>query len=227
MNRCDLNWMKKLSFVLLSILSFSLFAQSADDIINQNLEKSGGVKNWKNLNSVIMRGDALLSLEQSFPMVIYHKRPYQKKVVFLIEGKELLNEGYDGKNGWTYNEISGKNEIVKGYQPDSFESDILDYKKKGFEAKYVGKSKSDNQECYKVELTKNVNKTTYCFSTQNYSTLWEESDEERIYYYDYKVFNGLRFSTRIVGQPKNGGEYVIVFNSVLINPVIEDKVFKF
>lgn len=227
MNRCDLNWMKKLSFVLLGILSFSLFAQSADEIINQNLEKSGGVKNWKNLNSVIMRGDALLSLEQSFPMVIYHKRPYQKKVVFLIEGKELLNEGYDGKNGWTYNEISGKNEIVKGYQPDSFESDILDYKKKGFEAKYVGKSKSDNQECYKVELTKNVNKTTYCFSTQDYSTLWEESDEERIYYYDYKVFNGLRFSTRIVGQPKNGGEYVIVFNSVLINPVIEDKVFKF
>lgn len=227
MNRCNLNWMKKISFVLLGILSFSLFAQSADDIINQNLEKSGGVKNWKNLNSVIMRGDALLSLEQSFPMVIYHKRPYQKKVVFLIEGKELLNEGYDGKNGWTYNEISGKNEIVKGYQPDSFESDILDYKKKGFEAKYVGKSKSNNQECYKVELTKNVNKTTYCFSTQDHSTLWEESDEERIYYYDYKVFNGLRFSTRIVGQPKNGGEYVIVFNSVLINPVIEDKVFKF
>ncbi len=202
-------------------------AQNADEIIVRHLEKTGGINAWKNLNSIILKGDALLSLEQSFPITVYHKRPYQKKVIFLIDGKEILSEGYDGKNGWTYNEINGKNTIVKTYQPDAFEDDLLDYKKKGFEASYTGKSNFENQECYKIELTKNVNKTTYCFSVKDYSLLWEENAEEKTIYYDYKKFNGLEFSTRIVGQPKSGGEYVLKFSSIQINPVIDDKVFKF
>lgn len=219
--------MRKLTLILFLIIGFGLNAQTAEEIIHQNLENSGGIKNWKNLNSIIMRGDAILSLEQSFPMVVYHKRPYQKKVVFIIEGKELLNEGYDGKNGWTYNSISGKNEILESYQPDSFESDILDYKKKGFEAKYLGKSNSEGKECYMVELTKNVNQSIYCFSTEDYSTLWEENKDERIYFYDYKEFDGLKFSTRMIGQPKEGGEYVIKVNSIQINPNIDDRTFNF
>ena len=215
-----------LTLILFTASVFSL-GQTAESIIEKHLEKSGGIKNWRNLNSIILKGDVMLDLDNTYPMTVYHKRPYQKKVVFLVDGKELLNEGYDGKNGWTYNEISGKNEIIKNYQPDSFDSDILDYEKKGFTAVYVGKSTSDKQECYKVELTKNVNKVTYCFSTKDYSLLWEENSEEKLYYYDYKKFEGLEFATRMVGQPKKGGEYVIRFYQIKINPTIEDKVFKF
>lgn len=219
---------RKISFTLI-LFTASVFSlgQTAESIIEKHLEKSGGIKNWRNLNSIILKGDVMLDLDNTYPMTVYHKRPYQKKVVFLVDGKELLNEGYDGKNGWTYNEISGKNEIIKNYQPDSFDSDILDYEKKGFTAVYVGKSTFDKQECYKVELTKNVNKVTYCFSTKDYSLLWEENSEEKLYYYDYKKFEGLEFATRMVGQPKKGGEYVIWFYQIKINPTIEDKVFKF
>lgn len=217
----------KVFLIVFSMFGWTLNAQTAEEIINMNLENSGGIKNWKNLNSIIMRGDALLSLEQSFPMIVYHKRPYQKKVVFLIDGKEFLNEGYDGKNGWTYNGISGKNEIIETYQPDSFESDILDFKKKGFFAKYLGKSTSEGKECYMIELTKNVNQSVYCFSTEDYSTLWEENKDEKIYFYDYKKFGGLSFSTRMIGQPKEGGEYVIKINSIEINPNIDDRIFNF
>lgn len=225
MRRCNLK-----TGILLLILIFGFVrsnAQSAEQIINQHLENTGGIQNWKNLNSIIMKGDALLSLEQSFPIVIYHKRPYKKKVVFIIDGKEVLNEGYDGSNGWTYNEISRKNEILKGYRPDSFEDDLLDYAKKGFTANYIGEDKSAGAACYKVELTKNVNKITYCFSVKDFSLLWEENSEERTIYSDYKKFNGLDFATKMTGQPKNGGEYVIKFNSIQINPNIDDKVFKF
>lgn len=218
--------MRKIVFIFF-IISFQLSAQTADEIIHQHLENSGGVKNWKSLNSIIIYGDALLSLEESFPLVIYHKRPYQKRVVFLIDGKEMLNEGFDGENGWTFNPISQKNEIVKNYQADSFESDILDYAKKGFEARLLGIDKSENQDCYKIELTKNVNKITYCFSTKDYSLLWDEDNIERKYYYNYKEFNGLHFSTHIIAHPKEGGEYVIRFNSIQINPTIDDKMFKF
>lgn len=228
MKKCNPVFAKSIVIVLLLLLfPASLFSQSADEIISRHLENSGGINNWKNLNSIIMKGDALLSLEQSFPIFIYHKRPYKKKVVFIVNGKEMLNEGYDGKNGWTYNDISGKNEIVKNYRPDSFEDDLLDYEKKGFTAIYTGKEKSQQQECYKVELTKNVNKTTYCFSIKDYSLLWEENSDEKLIYQDYKKFGQLYFATKMTGQPKNGGEYVIKFNTIQINPTIDDKVFKF
>lgn len=227
MTRNDRKLNSSLFLILFILFSIPLSAQTAKSIIDQHLEKSGGVAKWKNLNSIILKGDAVWGLDQSFPMTVYHQRPYQKKVVFLIDGKELLNEGFDGKNGWTYSEISGKNEIKNDYQPDSFESDILDYEKKGFEAVYTGKSTSEGQECYKVQLTKNVNKITYCFSTKDYSLLWEENKEEKLFYYDYKKFDGLEFSTRMIGRPNEGGEYVIKFYQIQINPKIDDKVFKF
>lgn len=207
--------------------STSLRAQSADEIINQHLENTGGYANWKSLSSIIIHGDALLGLDQTFPMVIYHRRPYQKKVVFLVEGKEMLNEGYDGKNAWTFNSISGKNEKMVGYEPDSFESDLMDYRKKGFKAVADGMDSRDERECFKVELTKNVNKTIYCFATDDYSLLWEENKDEKLLFYDYKNFDGLTFATRIIGQPKGGGEYVLYFSNIRINPSIEDKEFRF
>lgn len=214
-------------FLLIIFISFTLSAQTAESIINQHLENSGGINKWRSLNSIILKGSATLSVEQSFPIVVYHRRPYEKRVNFIVKGKELLSEGYDGKNGWTYNEISKKNEIIKDYTPESFESDILDYQKKGFEAEYVGKEKVENKECYKIILTKHTNKITYCFSTNDYSLLSEENKEEKLFYYDYKSFGGLQFATKTIGQPKEGGEYVIKFYEIQINPAIDDKVFKF
>lgn len=213
--------------ILFFLVTGTAAGQSADDIIYHNLQNSGGVKNWKNLNSLIIRGDALLSLEESYSLIIYHERPYRKKVAFIVGGKEILNEGYDGKNGWTYNQNTGKNEPLLGYQPDSFENDLLDFKRKGYTADYKGKETFEGKECYKVELTKNTNKTTYCFSVTDYSLLWEENKDEKQMYYDYKKFNGLEFATRIIAQPKGGGEYVLKFNSIKINPKIDNKIFSF
>lgn len=220
--------LNKIPVILLLLFSgMQINAQTADEIITRHLENSGGIAQWKSLNSIIIHGDAILGLDQAFPLVIYHKRPYQKKVVFIVQGNEVLNEGYDGSNGWTYSEISGKNEIMRNYQPDAFDTDLLEYKKKGFEAALIGKAKSENTECYKIELIKNTNKTTYCFAVNDYKLLWEENKDEKLLYYDYKKFNGLEFATRIIGQPVNGGEYVLKFNKIEINPAIADKVFKF
>lgn len=214
-------------FLALIFAQVSVSGQTAESIINQHLENSGGIEKWRSLNSIILRGEATLEVGKSFPMVIYHRRPNEKKVAFIIDGKEILNEGYDGKNGWTFSEISNKNEKVPGYQPDSFESDILDYQRKGFGAAYTGKDKVDGKECFKVVLTKHTNKITYCFSTKDYSLLSEENQEETLYYYDYKSYDGLEFATKMIGQPKQGGEYVIRFTEIKINPSIPDKVFKF
>lgn len=220
---------KKILVTILLISSFYplCFAQSAQEIIHKHLENSGGIASWKNLNSIILQGEVTLGVGQTFPIIVYHRRPYLKKVVFLQNGQELLSEGYDGNNAWTYNEISGKNEKLKDYQPDSFESDLVDYKKKGFVATFSGKEEFEGKECYKITLQKFTNRDSYCFLTQDYSLVWEENKEERIAYYDYMNFEGLTFATKMISHPKGGGEYVIRFKKIQINPAIEDKTFIF
>jgi hypothetical protein len=42
------------------------------------------------------------------------------------------------------------------------------------------------RDCYKVELTKNVNKTVYYFDVQNYLLLKEEKKDETLVYSDFK-----------------------------------------
>ena len=203
-------------------------AQTADQIIKYNLEKTGGEKAWNNLNSIMLKGEAHLNVDNVYQIVVQHQRPYNKKVSFIINGKEILNEGFDGKNGWTYNDLQKKNIILPDYQPDSFDSDLLKYNQKGFTVTKVGKVQYEKgKECHKIELNKNKNQSFYCFDDKTYQLVFEENKDELLYYYDYKNYGGLSFATKIVGKPKEGGEYIIRFNTIQINPYFDKKIFKF
>lgn len=218
----------KLLMLMTLISSNFVFCQNAEEIIKKNLEVSGGEVAWNNLNSIILKGEANINVDYSYPMIIQHQRPYNKKVSFIMNGKEVLNEGYDGKYGWTYSDINKKNIVVPDYTPDAFDSDLLKYKQKGFNVKYIGKETYDKgKQCYKVELLKNKNQSFYCFDDKTYEVVFEENKDEVLFYSEYKKFNGLSFATKIVGKPKDGGEYVIKFNTIQINPYIDKKVFKF
>ena len=215
----------KLSVFVLSMLSATAFAQNAEKIIETHIQKTGGEAAWNNLNSIILKGEAIINVGDSYSMIVFHERPYNKKVVFIMNGKEILNEGYDGKNGWTYSEVAKKNVVVPDYKPDAFDSDVLKYQQKGFKVKYVGVDPKNN--CYKVELTKNANSTLYCFDKNSYEIVMEKNKEETLYYSNFKSFNGLSFATKVVGKPTDGGEYIIKFNDIKINPAIDKKNFKF
>ena len=140
--------MSKLTFsaLMISLFSVTTFAQNAEKIIETHIQKTGGEAAWNNLNSIILKGEAIINVGDSYPMIVYHQRPYNKKVVFVMNGKEILNEGYDGRMGWTYSEVAKKNVAVKDYKPDSFDSDVLKYKQKGFKVKNLYYLSSINQQ---------------------------------------------------------------------------------
>ncbi len=127
----------KLSVLVLSLFSVAAFGQNAEKIIETHIQKTGGEAAWNNLNSIILKGEAIINVGDSYSMVVYHQRPYNKKGVFIMNGKEILNEGYDGKNGWTYSEVAKKNVVVPDYKPDAFDSDVLKYQQKGFKVKLM------------------------------------------------------------------------------------------
>ncbi|CAM3173676.1 histidine kinase [Chryseobacterium flavum] len=220
--------MKKLLLVFSLILSHLIFAQTAKEIIDKNIELSGGLTNWKLLNSVLLQGKVVLGIKDEYAIKIYQQRPNLTKTVITINGKDTAIEGFDGNKGYAMNYAANKLQEYPEYIPESFDNDFIDWENKGFEAKYLGKEKVGEIYCHKVELTKNVNKNIYYFDTRTYMLLKEVKKDETMIYSDYKKVGNLTMPFRIESSsPKKDGDYVMMFNRIDVNKVLPANIFKF
>ncbi len=220
--------MNKIILVVAIFLSQWMFSQTGKEIIEKNIELSGGLTNWKLLNSVILDGRVTLGINDEYPIKIYQARPNLTKTSIIINKKETAIEGYDGKKGYAMNYAANKLQEYPNYVAESFDNDFIDFENKGFTAKYLGKEKVGNIYCHKVELTKNVNKTMYWFDTTTYMLLKEEKRDETLLYSDYKKVGGLQFPFRLESSsPKKDSDYVIMINKIETNKVLPDNTFKF
>ena len=220
--------MKKIVIVLMMLVSGIISAQTAKEIIDQNIEKSGGLTNWKLLNSIVLQGKLTLGINDSYPIKIFQQRPNLTKTVITINKKETAIEGYDGKKGYAMNYATNKIQEYPNYNAESFDTDFIDWENKGFEAKYLGKEKVGEIYCHKVELTKNVNKTIYYFDTKNYMLLKEVKSDETLSYSDYRKIGSLLMPFRIESSSqKKDSDYVMILNSVETNKALPANTFKF
>ena len=220
--------MKKIVLVLMILVSGSISAQTAKEIIDQNIEKSGGLTNWKLLNSIILQGKLTLGINDSYPIKIYQQRPNLTKTVITINKKETAIEGYDGKKGYAMNYATNKLQEYPNYNAESFDTDFIDWENKGFEAKYLGKEKVGETYCHKVELTKNVNKTIYYFDTKNYMLLKEVKSDETLSYSDYRKVGSLLMPYKIeASSQKKDSDYVMILNTIETNKALPANTFKF
>ncbi len=220
--------MKKIVLVLMILVSGIISAQTAKEIIDQNIEKSGGLTNWKLLNSIILHGKLTLGINDSYPIKIFQQRPNLTKTVITINKKETAIEGFDGKKGYAMNYATNKLQEYPNYNAESFDTDFIDWENKGFEAKYLGKEKVGETYCHKVELTKNVNKTIYYFDTKNYMLLKEVKSDETLSYSDYRKVGSLLMPFRIeAASPKKDSDYVMILNTIETNKALPANTFKF
>lgn len=220
--------MRKIFLVFVLCISGFVSAQTAKEIIDQNIELSGGLTNWKLLNSIIIQGKLTLGVNDQYPIKIYQQRPNLTKTVIVINKKETAVEGYDGKKGYAMNYATNKIQEYPNYSAESFDTDFIDWESKGFEAKYLGKEKVGEIYCHKVELTKNVNKTMYYFDAKTYMLLKEVKKDETLIYSDYRKVGSLSMPYRIESaSPKKDSDYVMMINKIETNKVLPDNTFKF
>lgn len=220
--------MKKLLLVFGLVFSHLTFAQTAKEIIDKNIELSGGLTNWKLLNSVLLQGKVVLGIKDEYPIKIYQQRPNLTKTIITTGGKETAIEGFDGNKGYAMNYAANKLQEYPEYIPESFDNDFIDWENKGFDAKYLGKEKVGEIYCHKVELTKNVNKNMYYFDTKSYMLLKEVKKDETVIYSDYKKVGNLIMPFRIESSSsKKDGDYVMLFNKIDVNKVFPSNIFKF
>ncbi|MBP1163765.1 MULTISPECIES: histidine kinase [unclassified Chryseobacterium] len=220
--------MKKLLLVFGLIFSHVIFGQTAKEIIDKNIELSGGLTNWKLLNSVLLQGKVVLGIKDEYPIRIFQQRPNLTKTLITTGGKETAIEGFDGSKGYAMNYAANKLQEYPEYVPESFDNDFIDWENKGFDAKYLGKEKVGEIYCHKVELTKNVNKNMYYFDTKTYMLIKEVKKDETLVYSDFKKVGSLTMPFRIESSStKKDGDYVMLLNRIDINKVFPANIFKF
>ncbi|MGK6340959.1 histidine kinase [Chryseobacterium sp. DT-3] len=220
--------MKKIIYLVLLTLATSLYSQTAKEIIDKNIELSGGLTNWKLLNSVLLQGKVILGIKDEYPIKIYQQRPNLTKTLISINGKETAIEGFDGTKGYAMNYAANKLQVYPEYVPESFDNDFIDWENKGFDAKYLGKEKVGEIYCHKVELTKNVNKNIYYFDVKTYMLLKEIKKDETLVYADYKKVGNLSMPFRIESSStKKDGDFVMILNRIDVNKVFPANTFRF
>ena len=220
--------MRKILLVIIMLMSGIVSAQTAKEIIEKNIELSGGLTNWKLLNSITLQGRLTLGINDNYPIKIFQERPNLTKTVITINKKETAIEGYDGKKGYAMNYATNKLQEYPNYVAESFDTDFIDWESKGFEANYLGKEKVGETVCHKVELIKNVNKTLYYFDVKTYMLLKEVKSDEALLYSDYRKIGSLMMPFRIESSsPKKDSDYVILLNKIEANKVLPANTFKF
>lgn len=220
--------MKRVILILTIILGQVLTAQTAKEIIQKNIQATGGLTQWKLLNTILLQGKVILGVKEEYPVSIYQARPNLTKTAVIVNKKEQVVEGYDGKKGYAMNYATNKLQEYPSYKPESFDTDFIDYEQKGFSAEVLGEEKIGDREAFKVELTKNVNKTIYYFDKQNFMLLREVKKEETISYSDYRKVGNLTMPFRIeASSPKKDADYLMIFRKIELNKVFPENTFKF
>ncbi len=222
--------MKRFFLILIffSLVSTVGFAQTAEQIITKHLETTGGINKWKGFNSVVLKGEIVLGLNESYQVTIYQQRPNLNKTVMLIQGKSVVLNGYDGKKAVQFNFRTNKLETDSNYIPESFDSDLVDYSDKGFQAVLTGTEKIENSDCYKIKLIKNTNTTTYYFDMNSYQLIREINSIETRTYSDFRKSSGLVFPYRIEVKSADGeSDFVLIMKSIEVNKAISAKEFSF
>lgn len=201
--------------------------QTAEEIIQKHFEVTGSEKAWNQLNSIVIEGQVSIDVSEVVNIKIEHARPYFKRVSYVIEGREVLSEGFDGENAFTYNELDGKYRKLNDYAQDSFETDILNYHKKGFKVDLIGKEMQNGRETFKIKLTKNTVENYYWFDASTYQLIREQNKLETVNYSDFRKVGNLSFAHRMEATPVGGSEYVVIFNKIIPNAHIAPERFIF
>lgn len=167
---------KVLSLMMIAFLiSGTIFAQTADEVIAKHIEAIGGKDNWKKVNSIKMEG-SLNTQGMDIPIVMYqvHNKALKTEVTVMnmIIQTVITNEG-----GWIMNPMEGKqapepmtaDQVKMGQDRLDIQGELIDYASKGHKIEMVGKEDVDGTECYKVKLTrKSGSEATYLIDPKTY-----------------------------------------------------------
>ena len=233
--------LKSLVVLALMLVMNGVSAQTAEEIIANYIENTGGAEAWAEVDATKMSATVNQG-GMSIPVTVYNTKEGKQAVVIEFNGQKITQMAFDGKSLWTTNFMSMKPEKSSEEMTQNmvlnnndFPSPLLNYKENGYEVEYVGTETKEGAETYKVKITQEpvmVNGVEtpsisyYYFDTENFVPIAIETTQMgqniNITMSDYQEVEGLYFpfSMSQAGQPFQMSE-------IIINPEIDETIFEY
>src|SRR5579863_5355532 len=206
--------------VLLAVFCFNLHAssQTADELVNKNIEAKGGmdkikaIKTWRMTGQLIVSGIVGIAGQENM-------RPNLVRETFSLQGMTQV-QAYDGSTGWQIQpfggrkdpELMGEDDLRDLLIDSDFDGPLVDYKEKGNTVEYLGHDVVDGDDALRLKVTlKDGDIIYYYLDPDTYLEIRKETQEfvrgsvreGASNLGSYKPIAGVMFPFSIASGPKN------------------------
>jgi len=248
------NIMKKITLSVIAAMAISatpVFAMTADEIVNNYIENTGGAEAWGGLTGVKYTAEMSYGAVK-LPMEIVQLKDGRTYTKITFQGKEFMQGVFDGNDVWGTNQMTMKaekmpSEVAENIKlaANDFPMDLFNYEAKGYGLELVGEETIDGAETYKLKLTKEPHTIEgkkvddvmyYYFDSEAMVPLVTETEIKsgqgkgrtmQIKSSDYQEVNGLYFPFANSQGVKGGPSQPITITKIELNPTVDDSVFEF
>src|SRR5215475_450122 len=146
--------------LLVSLTTVFTHAQTADELVNKNIEAKGGLDKLKAVKSVRQAGKFDLGGGFIARVSQENMRPNLVREEFTLQGMTAV-QAFDGSTGWQIQpfngrkdpELMGEDDLREISEDADFDGPLIDYKNKGNTVEYLGHDIVDGDDAYKLKVT--------------------------------------------------------------------------
>ena len=141
-------------------LSVCTGAQTADELVNKNIQAKGGIDKIKAIKSVRMTGKVTFGGGFAGAAGQENQRPNLVRETFSLQGMTAVT-AYDGATGWQIQpfgghkdpELMGEDDLRDLLLDADFDGPLVDYKEKGNTIEYLGHDVVDGDDALRLKVS--------------------------------------------------------------------------
>ena len=236
--------MRHALIVLLAVSCLGGFvqAQTAEELVDKNIQAKGGLEKIKAITSVQVTGKFEGGEGFTAQVSQQNKRPNLVRETFSLQGMTAIT-AYDGSHGWQIRPFGGHKDAerigedrLRDLLLDAdFDGPLVDYKEKGNTIEYLGHDEVDGDDALRLKVTlKNGDIIYYFLDPDTNLEIRKEvqqfirgSIREKVYELgSYKAVNGVMYPFSISqGSKNNPREQTTTVEKMEVNLPIPDSDF--
>ena len=144
----------------ISCLSVLAYGQTADELVNKNIQAKGGIEKIKAIKAVRIRGKLNVGGGLIAATLQENERPNLIRETFTLQGMTAVT-AYDGTTGWQIQpfgghkdpELMGEDDLKDLLLDGDFDGPLVDYKEKGNTVEFLGHDVVDGDDALRLKVT--------------------------------------------------------------------------
>lgn len=209
--------------------------QTADELVQKNIQAKGGMEKIKAIRSVRITGKMTIGPGMRAVSMQENQRPNLLRETFSMQGMTAV-KAYDGSTGWQIEpfeghkdpQLMGEDDMRDMLLDADFDGPLVDYKEKGSTVEYLGHDVVDGDDALRLKVTLKNGDIVYYFLDPDTSLEIRKEVQEFIRgavresvteLGSYKPVQGVMYPFSISsGTKANPAEQTLTVEKIEVNP---------